>query len=80
MNSNSLPRIEDVEPDVSPYGASSSTTTTHVLRANFTEADAGAEADVICPDCLNANRSARRRCRSIGGMCGGAGFVRKRVA
>ena len=32
---------------------------------------------VPCPDCGNANRHARRRCKATGGMCGGSGWVHK---
>jgi hypothetical protein len=30
---------------------------------------------VVCPDCGDANRTARRRCKSIGGMCNGTGWT-----
>lgn len=34
---------------------------------------------VVCPDCQNANRESRRRCKFKGGMCGGAGMIEKFV-
>lgn len=34
---------------------------------------------VDCPDCGNASRSARRRCKAKGGMCKGLGLVQKWV-
>lgn len=32
---------------------------------------------VVCPDCLNANRAARRRCKKLGGLCKGKGYTWK---
>lgn len=39
-----------------------------------------AEQRIPCPDCGNANRHARRRCKANGGMCGGKGWVSKTIA
>jgi hypothetical protein len=38
------------------------------------------EQRIPCPDCGNANRHARRRCKANGGMCGGKGWVVKTIA
>jgi hypothetical protein len=37
--------------------------------------DHGHWAQSTCPDCINANRKLRRRCRSLGGMCNGTGWT-----
>ena len=34
---------------------------------------------VVCPDCQNANRESRRRCKFKGGTCGGVGMIEKFV-
>jgi hypothetical protein len=35
--------------------------------------------EVVCPDCLDAGRSARRQCKATGGMCKGTGRVWKSI-